>query len=53
VQIVNQYNNFKEGPGTAMTIVALIIVVVAALTVAGLARLARRGGGRARVYRGL
>jgi len=53
VQIVNQYNNFKEGPGTAMTIVALIIVVVAAAAVAGLARLARRGGGRARVYRGL
>ncbi|HWE61853.1 MAG TPA: ABC transporter permease subunit, partial [Chloroflexota bacterium] len=31
VQIINQYNNFKEGPGTAMTILALLIVTLLAL----------------------
>lgn len=30
VQIVNQYNNFEEGPGTAMTIIAVVVVALAA-----------------------
>jgi len=45
VEIVNQYNNFKQGPGTAMTIVALVIVTVAALLIAVAARLIRSRGG--------
>ncbi len=45
VEIVNQYNNFKQGPGTAMTIVALVIVIVAALLIAVTARLIRSRGG--------
>jgi iron(III) transport system permease protein len=47
VQITGQYNNFKQGPGTAMTILALVIVIVLALLVLGAMRLLRlRGGGR-------
>jgi iron(III) transport system permease protein len=47
VQIINQYNNFKEGPGTAMTILALLIVLVMALLVSGVLRLLRpHMGGR-------
>ena len=52
VQITGQYNNFKQGPGTAMTMLALLIVVVAAALIAGIARLLRQRGG-ARVGPGL
>ncbi|HVA91382.1 MAG TPA: hypothetical protein VNL71_16230, partial [Chloroflexota bacterium] len=45
VQIINQYNNFKQGPGTAMTILALLIVVVAALLIGFATRLWRLRGG--------
>ena len=53
VEIVNQYNNFKQGPGTAMTIVALAIVVVVALVISGVARVLRAGRGRRIVRRSL
>ncbi|HEY8282813.1 MAG TPA: hypothetical protein VIJ28_00355, partial [Chloroflexota bacterium] len=46
VQITNQYNNFKQGRGTAMTILALLIVVVAALLIGSAARRLRLRGGR-------
>ena len=45
VQIINQYNNFKQGPGTAMTMLALLIVVVAALLIGFATRLSRLRGG--------
>lgn len=53
VEIVTQYNNFKQGPGTAMTIVALLIVVAAALLITIAARLFRARGGGVFVRRGL
>ena len=31
VEIVNHYNNYKAGPGTAMTILALLVVAALAL----------------------
>ncbi|MDB5074810.1 MAG: iron transporter permease, partial [Chloroflexi bacterium] len=47
VQITGQFNNYKQGPGTAMTILALVIVMVLALLVFGMIRFLRlRGGGR-------
>lgn len=47
VRISYWFNNLEYGPGTAITILALLIVVVAALVIAGLALLLRsRGGGR-------
>ncbi|HWE61174.1 MAG TPA: hypothetical protein VHB98_05635, partial [Chloroflexota bacterium] len=42
VQIINQYNNFKEGPGTAMTILALLIVTLLALLTGAVLRVMRR-----------
>ncbi len=53
VQIINQYNNFKEGPGTAMTIVAVGIVAVAALASSVAISLLRPRRGAMRVRRGL
>ncbi len=53
VQIINQYNNYKQGPGTAMTILALIVVAAAALVIAIAARFIRSRGGGALVRRGL
>jgi hypothetical protein len=50
---VNQYNNFKQGPGTAMTILALLIVAFAALGIAGATRLLRLRGGVTVVRRGV
>jgi len=53
VEIVNQFNNFKQGPGTAMTIVALAVVALAVLAISTVARVVGRHGGRERhVYRG-
>jgi len=52
VEIVTQYNNFKQGPGTAMTIVALLIVIAAALLITIAARLMRTRGGGVFVRRG-
>ncbi len=47
VEIVNQYNNFRDGPGTAMTILGLAVVAVLALVLGGAGRLLRsRWGGR-------
>lgn len=47
VEIVNLYNNNKVGPGTAMTILALLVVATLALGLAGIGKLARLGfGGR-------
>lgn len=53
VQIINQYNHYRQGPGTAMTIVAVLIVALAALGIAGAARLLRRRGGGTGVRRSL
>jgi iron(III) transport system permease protein len=47
VEIVNLFNNFKQGPGTAMTILALLVVAALALLLGGIGRLVRvRLGGR-------
>jgi iron(III) transport system permease protein len=47
VEIVNLFNNNKEGPGTAMTILALAVVATLALLLGGAGRLARQKlGGR-------
>ncbi len=54
VEIVNQFNNFKQGPGTAMTIMALVVVALAVLAINTVSWLLGRHGGREqRVYRGL
>jgi hypothetical protein len=50
---MNQYSNFKQGPGTAMTILALLIVALATLGVAGAMRLLRLQGGATVVRRGV
>lgn len=53
VQIINQYNHYRQGPGTAMTIVAVLIVALAALVIGAAVWLLRRHGGNARVRRSL
>ncbi len=53
VRIVAQYTNGTQGPGTAMTIVALLVVAGAALVVAVAARFLRARGGGTGVRRGL
>ena len=52
VQIINQYSHYRQGPGTAMTIVAIAIVAVAALLIAGAARAVRARGGKTHARRG-
>lgn len=53
VQITNQFNTFKQGPGTAMTIVALVIVVCAVVLISTCARAFRLRGGERGVRHGL
>jgi iron(III) transport system permease protein len=51
VQIINQYSHYRQGPGTAMTIVAIALVALAALLIAGATRALRARGGRAHARR--